>query len=152
MNSELRLPSEKEASELSDRFDRKVCSTLQELVERQAHERFETLMEASGEGLSSPVRVGAEVYIAHAVEDDPKVAKYDNPSDLELLEVLNRAAKYTGDWYHSRVVLKFYGSWSPLQRAVAELEEESGVFVIFDYEASSETVERYEKLLNCEGS
>lgn len=133
MTNEIQLPSAEEAEQLSERFDRVACTTLHELAGSRKHERLELLMQSRAEGLSSPVRAGATVYVRKAVEDDPTVTKYDDPTDADLREVLAKAESYDGRWYHSRVVLNFYGSWTPLQREVADLDEESGVFIVFNY-------------------
>lgn len=139
MTDEMQMPSPEEAEQLSEAFDRVVAKTLHELAGRSTHERLELIMRERAEGLSSPVRAGATVYVAHAVENDPKVAKYDHPTDDDLRTVLAKAETYTGQWYHSRVVLSFHGTWSPLEQEVAELDEDSGVFVVFDYTANAPT-------------
>lgn len=139
MTQEIQLPTAEEAEQLSERFDRVACTTLHELAGRCTHERLELIMQGRAEGLSSPVRVGATVYVRKAVEDDPWVTKYDEPTDADLHEVLAKAESYDGQWYHSRVILNFYGSWTPLEREVAELDEESGVFIVFNYVRNAPT-------------
>ena len=146
----LTLPSSKDAEAYSEEFDNIAGATLHELVEAQTHLRTELIMQDRDEGLSSPVRLGATLYVAHAVDADPEIAKYDDPTDEELQQVLDRAASYDGDWYHSRVTLNYTGSWSPLQEQIAELDEESGVFIVFNYETSEELSNRFRELMESE--
>jgi hypothetical protein len=71
--------------------------------------------------------------VAKAVQSDPDIRLYENPTEAELEEILLKAASYTGTWYHSHVVFTSTGDWSVLQKRVAELDEESGVFLSIHY-------------------
>lgn len=133
MSDNVEFPTEDEAQRFSDEFDQIVENTLFELRESGHKVRTDVIMKDRNEGESSAVRVGATLYVAKAVESDPEIRLYENPSDAELEEVLLKAADYTGTWYHSHVVLTFTGDWTPLQAKVAELDEESGVFLSVHY-------------------
>jgi hypothetical protein len=133
MSDKIEFPTEDEAQRFSEEFDRIVESTLSELLEHGDKKRTDIIMQERNEGESSAVRVGATIYVAKAVESDPEVKFYENPTDAELEAILLKAASYTGTWYHSRVVLTFTGEWTALQAMVADLDEESGVFLSLHY-------------------
>jgi hypothetical protein len=133
MSDKIEYPTEDEAQQFSEEFDRIVENTLFELRESGYKVRTDIIMKERNEGESSAVRVGATLYVAKAVESDPEIQLYENPTDAELEEILLKAADYTGTWYHSRVVLTYTGEWTPLQVKVAELDEESGVFLSLHY-------------------
>lgn len=135
MSDIVEFPTDDEAERFSEEFDRIVDNTLSELWENGDKKRMDVIMKERNEGESSAVRVGATIYVARAVETDPDVKLYENPSDAELEEVLLKAADYTGTWYHSRVVLTYSGEWSALQAKVAGLDDESGVFLCLQYPA-----------------
>lgn len=141
MSQTIHYPTAGEAERLSAEFDRIVQETFDELTGAGVKVRTDVIMRARDEGLSSPVRVGASLYVAHTVHDDPEIAVYDNPDDEQLREILAKAAAYSGDWFHSKVLLRFSGQWSALQTEVAELDEDSGVFLMFDYPETSLTFE-----------
>lgn len=135
MSENIEFPTEDDAQRFSDEFDRIVENTLSELRESGHKVRMDIIMKERNEGESSAVRVGATLYVAKAVQSDPDIQLYENPSDAELEEILLKAASYTGTWYHSHVVFTFMGEWTPLQAKVAELDEESGVFLSLHYPA-----------------
>ena len=135
MSDRIEFPTEDEAQRFSDEFDRIVEDTLSELRESGSKVRTDVIMKDRNEGESSAVSLGATLYVAKAVQSDPDIQLYENPSDAELEEILLKAADYTGTWYHSHVVFTFTGEWTPLQARVAELDEDSGVFLTMHYPA-----------------
>jgi hypothetical protein len=135
MNDTMQFPTTEEADRISAEFDVIVQHTFDELTRNGVRVRTDVVLRSRNEGLSSPVRVGASLFVSRAIQSDPDVVEYDDPSEAQLREILARAERYTGDWYHSKVTLHYTGHWTPLQTEVAELDEESGVFVIFDYDS-----------------
>jgi hypothetical protein len=135
MSDIIEFPTDDDAERFSAEFDRIVENTLFELRESGQKVRTDIIMKERNEGESSAVRVGATLYVAKAVQSDPDIRLYENPTDAELEEVLLKAADYSGTWYHSHVVFTSTGDWSPLQKRVAELDEESGVFLSIHYPA-----------------
>lgn len=133
MSDMIEFPTDDDAERFSDEFDRIVENTLFELRESGQKVRTDVIMRERDEGESSAVRVGASLYVAKAVQSDPNIRLYENPSDAELEEILSTAADYTGTWYHSHVVFTSSGEWSDLQKRVADLGEESGVFLSVQY-------------------
>lgn len=129
MSNRIEHPTEDEVQLFSDEFDRIIDNTLFELSENGVKVRADVIMKDRNEGESSAVRVGASLHVSRLIESDPDIIYYDNPTDAELEEILARAANYTGSWYHSYVVLTLSGEWSSLQCKVAELDDESGIFL-----------------------
>lgn len=133
MSDTIEFPTDDDAERFSTEFDRIVENTLFELRESGQKVRTDVIMKERNEGESSAVRVGATLYVAKAVQSDPDIQLYENPTDEELEEILLKAASYTGTWYHSHVVFTATGEWSALQSKVADLDEESGVFLSVHY-------------------
>ena len=136
MSDTIDYPTSDEAQRFSEEFDNIVTETLSELNTNGVRLRTDIIMSERNEGESSPVRLGATLYVSKAVNNDPDIKHYENPTEDELLEILNKSENYTGTWYHSKVTLYFRGKWTPLQAKVAELDEESGVFLQFHYPQS----------------
>lgn len=133
MSDDIQYPTADEAEQFSDEFDKIVDNTLAELNQSADRVRTDIIMSNRDEGESSPVRLGATLFVSQAVAADPEIKQYENPTDEQMHEILDRAANYTGTWYHSKVTLYSTGKWTPLQAKVAELDEESGVFLMFHY-------------------
>lgn len=134
MNTKIELPTNEQAERFSEQFEQAVWEAMADLLERQPKMRADLILRDLGIAtLSSPVRVAVMQYVKSAVEADPLVTSFDQPSVEDLRHIIAKAEHYGGDWYHSRVTLRYSGSWTPLEQEVSELDEESGVFVEFHY-------------------
>lgn len=102
-----------------------------ELKELGVVARAEILSEGAEKGSSEDV--GATLYELRTVESDSNVARYDDPSDEELLEVLAKAEAYEGDWFHSYVRMTCVGGWTPLQQRVKDLPSSAGVYRSYSF-------------------
>lgn len=133
MNIKMELPTEEQAARFSEQYDKTVEETLAKLLLQAPMVRADIIIAERQASLSSPVRVAALLYVKAALEGDAEVECFDYPTAQNLRHVLAKAESYEGDWFHSRVTLRYSGGWSPLEQEVAELDEESGVFVEFHY-------------------
>lgn len=86
----------------------------------------------------SDLEIAATLYVMKLVEADKSIPRYDNPTQAEMQEILERAASYEGDWYHSIVKLEMSDDWTPLHQAIDDLPYSAGVSlsVSFAHDAS----------------
>jgi hypothetical protein len=80
-----------------------------------------------------------------AVEADPEVIKYVNPETTVLGAIVEKATAYTGEWYHSSVVIPGsreqtadMAEYNQLCDKLEELGAEHGLFLLFEYSFASE--------------
>lgn len=72
----------------------------------------------------------------HAIDEDTEIVRYDLPSVKEMKEIIEKAENYTGQWYHSNVVLlgnKENLEKEELKNKISQLGEENGIALAWRY-------------------
>lgn len=72
---------------------------------------------------------GVALYEHRKVFTDPDLIRYENVTDGDLREILDRAKQYDGEWYHSYATFTVGEEMSPLASEVAALPSSAGVYI-----------------------
>lgn len=70
----------------------------------QSHKRAKTTCEPQGE--CSNEEINELIREMKNVDNDPNMKNYEYPTDEELQTIVNEAKNYTGEWYHSNVLIQ----------------------------------------------
>jgi len=92
-------------------------------------------------------RMSAEI---QAVYSDKNIVHYEAPDVEEMKKIIETAKSYTGEWYHSEVVLKLDDFISEenhsLQEEIIGLGASHGIFLAYRRDESEEDKELIKKL------
>lgn len=76
------------------------------------------------------------------IEEDPNLSRYENPSENEMVNILEKAATYTGPWYHTTVLFDMEAlvpeEYKTLRTGLLNLPVSKGVYTVTRYTTDSE--------------
>lgn len=101
-----------------------------------------TVKQCSPEHECSPEEIQALLDEHRAVEADSSITVYVHPTVEEMQHVIKTAESYTGEWYHSKVILTpdvYTGQQKELSERIKAFDEEKGIYLLFEYEIDPET-------------
>lgn len=103
--------------------------------------RLVTLCSPSHE--CSDEEIKAIIQNQYDILNDPAIKQYDNPTLIQMETILAEAEVYSGEWYHSYVILHSDALKTPEEKAlinqINNLPEEKGIALAHSYEVDMET-------------
>jgi len=86
-----------------------------------------------------------------AVDNDPEVIRYDLPDINDLKTIVEKAESYTGEWYHSNVLVSETDvedeEYNTLRNKAVELGTDHGIYISFTFEMNEDEEKAVEETL-----